>query len=78
MAPIGAVASTTKIPIPQDIDPFPFGKYGPKGQNLTYGEVPAKYLDWLDGQEWTTAWPAFKAYIDANRGYINQELEDAE
>ena len=55
-----------------DSSSFPFGKY--KGRKMK--EVPAAYLDWLSDQRWLSEWPGVKAYIAANRKYINQELAD--
>lgn len=70
--------SSVTIEIPTDDDPFPFGKYGPNNEALTYGEVPSRHLDWLDSTDWITDWPAVKAYIDANRKYIDLDLEQEE
>ena len=61
---------------PKDSDPFPFGKYGPKQAGLTYGEVPARYYDWISGEEWLVKWPAVEAYIVANRAQIDSELDE--
>lgn len=39
-------------------------------------DVPASYLDWLDGQGWLERkHPDVKDYIDRNRKAINQDLE---
>lgn len=57
-----------------DSSPMPFGKY--KGRKMK--TVPAKYLDWMHGQTWIEEWPTVKAYIEQNRGVIDQELKDQE
>ena len=49
--------------IPDDNEPFPFGQYGPKGQELTYGEVPEDYLVWCAQQDWIENWSRVYAYI---------------
>lgn len=51
---------------------FPFGKH--KGTPI--GEVPADYLDWLDGQDWIDKHPNIKAYIKRNRKVIDIELKE--
>lgn len=55
-----------------DSSPMPFGKY--KGRKMK--TVPAKYLDWLEDQEWIASWPQVLQYITQNRDVIDQELED--
>lgn len=45
-------------------DYFPFGKYGPKGQAKTFGEIPSHYYEWLGGQEWIKEWPGVSRYIN--------------
>lgn len=60
-----------------DRDPCPCGKY--KGTPM--GEVPATYLDWIDGQEWfrytqTPAWVQVRHYIDRNRDAIQADIPD--
>ena len=50
---------------------MPFGKY--KGAMME--DVPASYLDWLDGEGVNGP---VKDYIDKNRREINQELVDDE
>ena len=62
-----------------DDDPMPFGKYGPKGADpRRMKEVPARYLDWLSGQDWIVKWPKVMAYIQWRRPAINWELEKKE
>lgn len=56
-----------------DDDIFPFGKHREQGTRMK--DVPASYLDWFDGQEWAHRWPGVVAYIEANRKYIDKELE---
>lgn len=56
----------------KDTDPMPFGKY--KGEDMS--EVPAKYLDWLHGQDWISQWPDVLEYIEMNREQITKELEE--
>lgn len=42
-------------------------------------DVPANYLDWLDGQGWLEhKHPDVKNYIARNREAINQDLEREE
>lgn len=53
---------------------FPFGTH--KGKRMK--EVPAAYLDWLEGQDWSKKWPDILAYIEENRSAINQELQESE
>lgn len=43
--------------------PFPFGKYGPKGDAKTFGEVPSSYYEWLMEQEWIQEWAGVVRYI---------------
>lgn len=64
-------------PVPDDDDNFPFGKYGPKGEDpRVYGNVPGSYLDWLYQQDWLKPkCPQVWAYIDHNRAIIDYELE---
>jgi len=39
------------------------------------GEVPARYLDWLHGQEWLLIrYPEVYSYIEENRDAIDKEL----
>lgn len=57
-----------------DSDPFPFGTH--KGKLMK--DVPSAYLDWLDGQPWSSSWPEVLDYIDRNRKAINQDLKRAE
>lgn len=48
---------------------FPWGKH--KGTKI--GEVPADYLDWLDGQAYLDNW--VRDYIKRNRKCIDLELK---
>lgn len=57
--------------VPSDDDLFPFGVHKAK----RYGDVPAKYLDFIDGQPWIDQWPAVKAYIAKNRKAIDRDLD---
>lgn len=50
---------------------FPFGKH--RGTKI--GEVPADYLDWLDGQAWIGSYPLIQDYIKRNRKCIDLELK---
>jgi len=54
-----------------DSDPMPFGKY--KGTKME--DVPASYLDWLDGEG---VQGAVADYIRRNRDVIHSELEQKE
>ena len=56
----------------KDSDRMPFGQH--KGKRLD--EVPAKYLDWLSGEDWLDkTWPALAAYIRIHRKQIDWELD---
>lgn len=62
-----------------DEDWMPFGKYGPeKGDPRRMKDVPAKYLDWLAGQDFIVQWPRVLMYIEWRRPHLNQELERQE
>jgi hypothetical protein len=50
---------------------MPFGMY--KGQPME--DVPAKYLDYLAGETWIGIWPGVLAYIEANRVWLDKELD---
>jgi hypothetical protein len=66
------MSEVDKSPL-KDRDLMPFGEH--KGKQMK--DVPAGYLDWLDGQDWLPKrWPRVKAYIDHNRAVIDKELED--
>lgn len=60
-------------------DPFPFGKYGPKRQGLSFSEIPSKYYEWLIQQEWIDEWPGIVRYINGEEaeGNENQEKDEA-
>jgi hypothetical protein len=68
---VSANAHFTLIAVQDDKPRMPFGKYA--GQRLD--EVPAEYLDWLDGEESIRMYPEVAAFIRDNRGWINRELE---
>lgn len=53
-------------PPAQDDEAFPFGKYGPDGEQLTYGQVPDSYYRWLSRQPWIDEWPDVLEYIQEN------------
>ena len=53
-----------------DDDPMPFGLH--RGTKMK--DVPAAYLDFIDGQLWIDQWPQVKGYIKANRKAIDAEL----
>lgn len=60
-----------------DQDPMPCGAH----QGTKMQAVPAKYLDWLDGQPWlkTTRnpeWQAVREYINENRDAIQADIPD--
>lgn len=54
-----------------DEDEMPFGEHKFKKMKA----VPARYLDFIDGQPWISQWPAVRDYIKKNRRSINQDLE---
>lgn len=54
-----------------DESPFPFGVH--KGKKME--NVPASYLDWFDGQDWSKDWPLVKAYVKKNRAVLNMEID---
>ena len=63
------------MPTPlHDEEPMPFGKY--KGTKMK--DVPSDYLDWLIGQPWIAKWPRVKAYIEANKKSIEEDIPDEE
>lgn len=55
----------------KDDSPFPFGVH--KGKKME--NVPATYLDWFDGQDWSKDWPLVKAYVKKNRTLLNMEID---
>jgi len=60
-----------------DQDPMPSGKH----EGTPMGQVPAEYLDWLDGQDWfrysqSPKWRAVRQYINENRDAIQAEIPD--
>jgi hypothetical protein len=59
-------------PVPDDKEEFPFGLH----RGTPIGKVPATYLDFIHGQPWIKSWPRVLAYIEANRKYLDIELED--
>ena len=54
-----------------DKDLFPFGKY----KGIPMEEVPADYLDYIDGQKWIDKYPAVKDYITRSRPALDLELK---
>lgn len=57
----------------EDSSPFPFGKYGPKGESpSTMSGVPCDYYMWLDQQEWLKDWPAVADYMERNWARLEQ------
>ena len=56
-----------------DDTPCPSGLKAHAGTPM--GEVPARYLDWLHGQEWLLIrYPEVYSYIEENRDAIDKEL----
>ena len=55
-----------------DNDLMPFGEH--KDKKMI--DVPASYLDYIDGQPWIEKWPQVRDYIKENRSVINQELKE--
>ena len=51
---------------------MPFGEH--KGKSIE--EVPAKYLDWLRGEEWVARYPLIVQYLQDNKQHIDWELDD--
>ena len=41
-------------------------------------DVPSNYLDWIIGQTWISKWPRVKAYIEANKKSIEEDISDEE
>ena len=50
--------------VPNDSDPFPWGKFGPDGEGRNYGEVPTSYYQWLEREGCED--PHVAAYIEEN------------
>ena len=60
------------MPALTDEDLMPCGIHSKKKMK----DVPASYIDHIDGEAWIQKWPQVQAYITANRKLIDKELQE--